>query len=288
MSRIRSVHPGLFTDEAFMSASVSARLLIIGLWVEAWDDGVFEWKPLTLKARIFPVDHVDMGELLTELEALQFVCRFKANEKEYGAIRNFRKWQKPKIPNSSGVLPEAFRKYVGLKSDDFSNASPKPRQREDGGGMMEDGIDNQLAQQSTIPAAAPAVSENETKEIQRRCEQAAGRGFTHFQTILTLVDQGVDLDRRILPIVRDVMQACTRQGKDPPTSWKYFEPAILDHGRPVKGVPPRLAVNLEFVEEGSPEYQALMVGPKASFFSAIKTNHPETGKAGVYRKREAA
>ena len=51
MSRIRSIHPGLFTDEAFMEASIPARMLIMGLWCEAWDDGVFEIKPLTIKAR---------------------------------------------------------------------------------------------------------------------------------------------------------------------------------------------------------------------------------------------
>ena len=41
MARIRSVHPGLFTDEAFMGASSDARILMIGLWCQAWDDGVF-------------------------------------------------------------------------------------------------------------------------------------------------------------------------------------------------------------------------------------------------------
>ena len=32
MARIRSVHPGLWTDEAFVSASPMARLFCIGLW----------------------------------------------------------------------------------------------------------------------------------------------------------------------------------------------------------------------------------------------------------------
>lgn len=150
MSRIRSIHPGLFTDEAFMTASVHARMLVIGLWTEAWDDGVFEWKPMTLKARLFPVDAVDIQELLTELDGLGFICRFTcADGKNYGAIRNFRKWQRPKTPNASGVLPDEFRKYVGFKGDEledisepfpkhFGNASEKCPQREDVGGRRED------------------------------------------------------------------------------------------------------------------------------------------------------
>lgn len=33
MARIRSVHPGLYTDEAFMTLSMAARVLIVGLWL---------------------------------------------------------------------------------------------------------------------------------------------------------------------------------------------------------------------------------------------------------------
>ena len=33
MARIRSIHPGIWTDEAFVELSALARLLYIGLWV---------------------------------------------------------------------------------------------------------------------------------------------------------------------------------------------------------------------------------------------------------------
>ena len=59
-----------------MTASAHARLLIIGLWCEAHDDGVFEWKPLTLKVRLTPADAVDVAALLDELLRLNFVRRF--------------------------------------------------------------------------------------------------------------------------------------------------------------------------------------------------------------------
>lgn len=118
MARIRSIHPGLFTDEAFMSASPHARLLIIGLWCEAHDDGVFEWKPLTLKARVFPVDAVDMQVLLGELAGLGFIREFSSAGKAYGVIRNFRKYQRPQKPNSSGVLPVNLASFSGVPLDD--------------------------------------------------------------------------------------------------------------------------------------------------------------------------
>jgi hypothetical protein len=140
MSRIRSIHPGLFTDEAFMQATPNARLLLIGIWTEAWDDGVFEKKPLTLKAKIFPADNVDVGELLVELEGLGFFQTFKIAGKSFGAVRNFRKFQRPKKPNSSGLLPEEFRNYVALSHEDtepveyqFGTGGEKFPQMEDGG-----------------------------------------------------------------------------------------------------------------------------------------------------------
>ena len=92
MSRIRSIHPGIWTDEAFMSLSAYARLLLMGIWTEAFDDGVFEWKPLTLKARIFPVDSVDVNELLLELVHNGLVSRIDAHPKRPGVIRNFQRY----------------------------------------------------------------------------------------------------------------------------------------------------------------------------------------------------
>ncbi len=41
MARIRSIHPGLFTDEAFMALSLLARVVLPGLWTECDDQGVF-------------------------------------------------------------------------------------------------------------------------------------------------------------------------------------------------------------------------------------------------------
>lgn len=52
MSRIRSVHPGLFTDEKFILLSERAQVFFIGLWTEADDYGAFEWKPITLKIKL--------------------------------------------------------------------------------------------------------------------------------------------------------------------------------------------------------------------------------------------
>src|SRR5690606_18878225 len=116
----RSIHPGIWTDEAFMSLSAHARLLLMGLWTEAWDDGVFEWKPLTIKARIFPVDAVDVPALLTELIEAGVIARIEQSPKQPGVIKNFQRYQRPKKPNSSGMMRDEWLDYVGAK------ATPEP------------------------------------------------------------------------------------------------------------------------------------------------------------------
>ncbi|WP_221125745.1 hypothetical protein [Rhizobium bangladeshense] len=150
MSRIRSIHPGIWTDEAFMSLSAYGRLLLMGIWTEAFDDGVFEWKPLTLKARIFPVDMVDVNDLLAELVNQNLISRLESHPKRPGIIRNFQRYQRPKKPNSSGMLPDEWLDYVGAKAppeapdDDssepvpnrYGTSSEKPPQMEDGGWRM--------------------------------------------------------------------------------------------------------------------------------------------------------
>lgn len=117
MSRIRSVHPGFFTDEDLVSVSFAARLLFIGLGVEADDKGVFEWKPLTIKMRIFPADNVDAAALLAELETIGAIKSYDVAGKKYGAIRNFRRFQKPKTPNDIYPAPREILAFVGLVSE---------------------------------------------------------------------------------------------------------------------------------------------------------------------------
>ncbi|MFT4091857.1 MAG: hypothetical protein QM645_14080 [Asticcacaulis sp.] len=114
MARIRSLHPGQWTDEDFVSCGPYARLLALALRNEADDNGVFEWKPVGLKMRLFPVDNIDIVELLAELVTFNQIARFEHNGKAYGVIRNFARYQRPKRPKPVHHMPDQFRTYIGL------------------------------------------------------------------------------------------------------------------------------------------------------------------------------
>ncbi|MBT1154345.1 hypothetical protein J1C56_01940 [Aminobacter anthyllidis] len=114
MSRIRSLHPGFFTDERMVTASFPARLVFLGLGVESDDKGIFEWKPITLKMRLFPADNIDVASMLSELEAVDAIRCYEVDGRKYGAIRNFRKYQRPKTPNDIHPITPEIRTYVLL------------------------------------------------------------------------------------------------------------------------------------------------------------------------------
>lgn len=154
MSRIRSVHPGLWTDEAFVTLSPFARVFLIGLWTEADDKGTFPWSPLKLKMRLLPADNVDVAALLTELVENGFLHRYNAEGKDYAAIRNFVRFQRPKKPNDVHPATEQALLFAGhisepkpvdapkVPEDDDTSSPPVPHRSEnlpaDGGGRMEE------------------------------------------------------------------------------------------------------------------------------------------------------
>jgi hypothetical protein len=144
MARIRRIHPGIFTDEAFASLSMAARVLLLGIWTEADDHGVFAWKPVTLKMRVMPVDNVSIPELLSECERADVIKRFSSG-KSCGLVRNFCRFQRPKKPKYVHPIPEEFYSYAGLTKDgslpvlhQSRTSQEKSPQREEEGGDLED------------------------------------------------------------------------------------------------------------------------------------------------------
>lgn len=113
MARIRSIHPGLFTDPEFATLSDAAQIFYLGLLTEADDGGVFEWNPAKLRIRLRPGKDGGTETLLSELEDADKVRGYEMDGRKYGAIRKFTQWQRPKSPKSTHPIPDHFRNYVG-------------------------------------------------------------------------------------------------------------------------------------------------------------------------------
>jgi len=229
MARIRSIHPALFTDEAFASLSMAARVLLLGLWTEADDQGVFDWKPVTLKMRIMLVDNVSVPDLLLELEGWNAVKRFSQDGKEFGAIRNFCKFQRPKTPKYRALKSAEIRNYVASAYHVTETTEPEPApfpqkeeippQREEGGGR-EGG--------KSTRAASPSNEdfENFKRDYPKRAGQYGWKAAE--RKYLALVKTGVNPKMIAMALVRfsEEMRKLKRVGTEfipMPASWLNSE-----------------------------------------------------------------
>ncbi len=103
MPRIRTIKPQFWFDEQLGGISREARLLYIGLWNLSDDQGVFEWRPMQIKAQIFPYDKDikpdDIEKWLGQLQEIGNVRQFSAEGHSYGYIPTFLKHQEIKNPS---------------------------------------------------------------------------------------------------------------------------------------------------------------------------------------------
>lgn len=168
MARIRSVHPSLFTDEAWVSCTPLARLLYIGLWTEADDQGVFEWRPATLKMRILPLDNVEVPVLLEELTASGLIRRYAVADRDLGAIGSFQKHQRPQKPRTVWPVTPEIEAYLtgqqpSLFADEYDtpprNAQPRKGEERKGGGG--EGTRGARKPETEIPDGFPGSDEIE-------------------------------------------------------------------------------------------------------------------------------
>lgn len=75
MAKIRGFKPDLWTDDDFVEVSAFARLLWLGMWNFACDNGHLQDKSKQLKGRVLPMDDVNCAELLREIEAQGLIER---------------------------------------------------------------------------------------------------------------------------------------------------------------------------------------------------------------------
>jgi hypothetical protein len=99
MARIRTVKPEFFRHEVLQELEINnpqkyPMFVFAGLWCHCDKNGVFEWKPRTLKLDILPFLDFEMQDTLNILLEARQIIKFAINHKEYGIIPSFRKHQR--------------------------------------------------------------------------------------------------------------------------------------------------------------------------------------------------
>ena len=105
MARIRTVKPEFWTDEKVVELSFAARLLFIGLWNFADDEGRLVYSPKRLKMQIFPADDLDISELFGEIRGKKLAAFYEVDNVEYLQVTGFAKHQKIDKRSASKLPP---------------------------------------------------------------------------------------------------------------------------------------------------------------------------------------
>jgi hypothetical protein len=168
MPKIRGIKPEFWTDEDVVELSIAARLLFIGLWNLACDNGHVPDKPKQIKMRILPADDVNVDKLLNELAENGRLERRDGTV----TIANFAKHQRPHrrwwhtcdLPYCT--LPDGAQSQPNNRGGKPSNTAPQPLRNGgtpvDNGGATAD-VDCDGDVDGDIPPAGKPASKRATQ-----------------------------------------------------------------------------------------------------------------------------
>jgi hypothetical protein len=135
VARIRQLKPEFWTDDKVAGLSRDARLLFLGLWTEADDDGRLVDSTKLLAGSLFPFDDdvtpKRLGTWLEEIISQGLVRRYTRGAASYLYIVNFKRHQKIAHPRRSSLPPpdDDPRDAGGTREDRQQPASDPPATR---------------------------------------------------------------------------------------------------------------------------------------------------------------
>jgi len=150
MARIRTIKPEFWEDEKLAKLPVYARLLFIGTWNFADDNGALLANPVLMKSHIFPYEDIGISTISEWIDMLVengMLIRTTYNGKDYLVIRKFLIHQKINrksirinipLPVVLQVIDEYNKTHGVLTEPSLQEREQGIGKRNDGTGMEEE------------------------------------------------------------------------------------------------------------------------------------------------------
>ena len=150
MARIRTIKPEFWEDEKLAKLPVHARLLFIGTWNFADDNGALLANPVLMKSHIFPYEDIGISTISEWIDMLVengMLIRTTYNGKDYLVIRKFLIHQKINrksirinipLPVVLQVIDEYNKTHGVLTEPSLQEREQGMGKRNDGTGMEEE------------------------------------------------------------------------------------------------------------------------------------------------------
>lgn len=125
MARKRMIDPNIWQSEDFSKLSTLAKLVFIGLFSLADDEGRGRSNPVYLKSTLFPYEEgirsTDIDKTLSEISYNMSVIFYTCDGSSYYSLYNWNTWQKIDKPSQSKI-PEYDEKTMKKIFDDNSTS----------------------------------------------------------------------------------------------------------------------------------------------------------------------
>ncbi|MGP0093293.1 MAG: hypothetical protein ACLPKB_25620 [Xanthobacteraceae bacterium] len=165
---------------------------------------------------------------MAELSQARCICRFEHDGRQFGAIRNFRKYQRPKKPNRRFFVPPELRTWVclseagtepsgvqdrpvspksepaaqmeeegGRRDDEGGRRKDVGGKRKDEGGKRKDEGGRGKKKPKDLPPESDDVDNAAAAEISRKIEQKGSHAFV--SGVIKLAQQDLDQWKKAFP-----------------------------------------------------------------------------------------
>lgn len=137
MARKRMIDPNIWQSEDFSKLSTLGKLVFIGLFSLADDEGRGRSNPVYLKSTLFPYEEsirsADIDKTLSEISSNMSVIFYSCDGSSYYSLYNWKSWQKIDRPTESKI-PEYDEKTMQRLFDEYSTNFQRvitPKRKED-------------------------------------------------------------------------------------------------------------------------------------------------------------
>lgn len=127
MARKRMIDPGIWSSEDFSKLTSFSKLVFIGLFSLADDEGRGKANPSYLKSMLFPYEEgirsADIKKTLQEIASTMSVIFYTHDEKEYYALKSWGRFQTINRPSPSDIpapTSDSVSTHRGLSEDSVS------------------------------------------------------------------------------------------------------------------------------------------------------------------------
>lgn len=126
MARKRMIDPNIWQSEDFSKLSTLSKLVFIGLFSLADDEGRGRCNPVYLRSTLFPYEEnirsTDINKTLSEISSNMSVVFYCCDGSNYYSLYNWNTWQKIDRPTKSKI-PQYDEKTMQILFDESSSNS---------------------------------------------------------------------------------------------------------------------------------------------------------------------